>query len=330
MQQRGSVESQGSIAESIAESMESMDSGDEDTGDGDGDGHALDADYMMHSLDAGAGDEEYAVPRALSDVTFQRSEGHASPPRAPPAAWHKPSLSLRKLERTLSASSAVSMESNTSRMSMDLGGNVLRSHFIGIVTRRQLIHALRECMVHQSVRDAHGSHKVGDGEAMAQRRAECTDAALHLSMPAAAFDLTTLNIAPQQYKGVIDLTPYIDDGVISIQGHTPMGRVHRLFLSVGLRHLVVTDVDNEVKGIITRKDLYSHTHAVAFPLEQPLLRKSVSRALQSWASGDCGVNGDSIERRRRNWPTRAGKASGPERHVAAPAATEVAGDDDGK
>ena len=292
--------------------MESVDSHDEDGLDADdGDGHALDADYMMHSLDAGAGDEEYTVPRALSEATFQHSEGHVSPPRAPPAAWHKPSLSLRKLERTLSASSAVSMNSNVSRASIDLGGNVLRSHFIGIVTRRQLIHALRERTMHGSVRDAHGANKLDDGETMAQRRAECTDAALHMSMPAAALDLTTLNIEPSQYKSLIDLSPYIDDGVISVQGHTPMGRVHRLFLSVGLRHLVVTDADNEVKGIITRKDLYSQTQAVAFPLEQPLLRSSVTRALQSWTSGDCSANANSIERRRRSRPTRAGTPSTP-------------------
>ena len=54
---------------------------------------------------------------------------------------------------------------------------------------------------------------------------------------------------------LIDLGPYIDDGVLSVAPNTALGRVHRLFVSCGMRHLVVTDKDNEVSGIITRKDL---------------------------------------------------------------------------
>ena len=47
--------------------------------------------------------------------------------------------------------------------------------------------------------------------------------------------------------------------VLSVAPNTPLGRVHRLFVSCGLRHLVVTDTDNEVSGIITRKDILPET-----------------------------------------------------------------------
>ena len=41
---------------------------------------------------------------------------------------------------------------------------------------------------------------------------------------------------------------------------TPAHKVHRLFRTMGLRHLVVTGELNEVKGIVTRADLIHHQH----------------------------------------------------------------------
>ena len=78
---------------------------------------------------------------------------------------------------------------------------------------------------------------------------------------------------------LIDLGPYIDDGVLSVAPNTALGRVHRLFVSCGMRHLVVTDKDNEVSGIITRKDLTMQRKAVAFPQERPLVPTALARAL---------------------------------------------------
>ena len=36
---------------------------------------------------------------------------------------------------------------------------------------------------------------------------------------------------------------------------TPLTRVFRLYRSMGIRHLTVTNIDNEVVGILTRKEL---------------------------------------------------------------------------
>jgi CBS-domain-containing membrane protein len=53
----------------------------------------------------------------------------------------------------------------------------------------------------------------------------------------------------------MDLTPYMNPTPHIIQEQTPVPRAFRLFRSLGLRHLVVLNRRNEVKGMITRKDL---------------------------------------------------------------------------
>ena len=99
---------------------------------------------------------------------------------------------------------------------------------------------------------------------------------------------------------LIDLGPYIDDGVLSVTPNTPLGRVHRLFVSCGLRHLVVTDTDNEVSGIITRKDLTMQTNTVAFPQERPLVPAAVARALSRRTSKDSNSSTQSSIGRLQN------------------------------
>jgi len=47
---------------------------------------------------------------------------------------------------------------------------------------------------------------------------------------------------------------------LTVLVETPAHKVHRLFRTMGLRHLVVTDDMNVVKGIITRADLIHHQH----------------------------------------------------------------------
>lgn len=53
----------------------------------------------------------------------------------------------------------------------------------------------------------------------------------------------------------MDLTPYMNPTPHTIQDQTPVPRAFRLFRSLGLRHLVVLNRRNEVRGLITRKDL---------------------------------------------------------------------------
>ena len=98
-------------------------------------------------------------------------------------------------------------------------------------------------------------------------------------------DLTKIGIAAADHAKLIDLSPYIDEGVLSILADTPLGRVHRLFRSVGLRHLVVTDTEHEVVGVITRKDLTGKTENVALPLEQPIVPAGLTKAVKALSRG---------------------------------------------
>ncbi|CAH0518277.1 unnamed protein product [Peronospora belbahrii] len=53
----------------------------------------------------------------------------------------------------------------------------------------------------------------------------------------------------------MDLTPYMNTTPYTVQEQTPVPRAFRLFRSLGLRHLIVLNRRNEVRGLITRKDL---------------------------------------------------------------------------
>ena len=57
----------------------------------------------------------------------------------------------------------------------------------------------------------------------------------------------------------LDLRPYADTGPVTIQDCASIQRTYRVFRTLGLRHLVVVDAGNKVRGIITRKDLDHHT-----------------------------------------------------------------------
>ncbi|KAG3119140.1 hypothetical protein PI124_g3835 [Phytophthora idaei] len=53
----------------------------------------------------------------------------------------------------------------------------------------------------------------------------------------------------------VDLTPYMNQTPYLIQEEAPFVRAYRLFRSAGLRHLVVVNRHNNVRGIITRREL---------------------------------------------------------------------------
>ena len=277
----------------------------------------FDDDVMMHSLNAGSlrDDEEYHVLAA--DVFKAPAAGEragaaqASPRRrgssasagqpggsprsptafAPPEEWHSPApTSPRRrassFNRSSRCGSAASIGSDAARSvhsvapSIDpRSGNPMHSHFVGMVTRAQLIHALATREKHPNIERAHLAATIeGAAEHAKRLREQFCAAALH-DQGLRELELTSLDIQPHHHEMLIDLGPYIDDGVLSVAPNTPLGRVHRLFVSCGMRHLVVTDRDNEVSGIITRKDLTMQRKAVAFPQERPLVPTALARAL---------------------------------------------------
>ena len=53
----------------------------------------------------------------------------------------------------------------------------------------------------------------------------------------------------------IDLSNYVNTSAMSVQLRFSLLRTYVLFRALGLRHLIVVDEKNYVKGILTRKDL---------------------------------------------------------------------------
>ncbi|XP_059164918.1 chloride channel protein C-like [Physella acuta] len=73
----------------------------------------------------------------------------------------------------------------------------------------------------------------------------------------------------------IDLTPYVNQSAMSVQTKFSLKRAYTILSALGLRHLTVVNCDNEVRGMITRKDLMGH-HMVEV-LTPILHRKSYFR-----------------------------------------------------
>jgi chloride channel 7 len=60
---------------------------------------------------------------------------------------------------------------------------------------------------------------------------------------------------PALWEEVLDLTPYINMAAHRVPETFSVDRAYVLFSTMGLRHLVVVDEHNRVRGIVTRKDL---------------------------------------------------------------------------
>ncbi|NXX82829.1 CLCC protein, partial [Urocolius indicus] len=60
---------------------------------------------------------------------------------------------------------------------------------------------------------------------------------------------------PQYQQLFINLEPYINKSAMSVQAHFSLQRTYIIFRTLGLRHLTVVDPQNQVVGVITRKEL---------------------------------------------------------------------------
>jgi len=113
-----------------------------------------------------------------------------------------------------------------------------QQQFLGLIRRNQLITLLR-------------------------RRAFTADGSVGQVLPPSVFEedyprfpgIDTVVLQPGDTKCYMNLTPYYDQSPYVVLRKTPLQRVYRLFRSMGLRHLVVVNKHNNVRGIITRKDL---------------------------------------------------------------------------
>ncbi|KYR02929.1 chloride channel protein [Tieghemostelium lacteum] len=64
-----------------------------------------------------------------------------------------------------------------------------------------------------------------------------------------------LHFTPAEMENLIDFRPYMNSSGITIHNTFSFGEAYKLYRTCGIRHLPVIDINNEVVGIITRKDL---------------------------------------------------------------------------
>lgn len=96
--------------------------------------------------------------------------------------------------------------------------------------------------------------------------------------------INELSVGPNEYDCWLDLRPYVDVAAYSINEHASVQRTYRMFRTLGLRHLCVTDRHNQLLGMITRADLVSSR----------LMSTVTSRNRQTDGDGLEGVDDDGL------------------------------------
>lgn len=62
-------------------------------------------------------------------------------------------------------------------------------------------------------------------------------------------------LSEEEKSSWLDLRPYLDTSPYTVNEFASHERAYRMFRTLGLRHLIVTDIHNRVQGIVTRSDL---------------------------------------------------------------------------
>ena len=70
-------------------------------------------------------------------------------------------------------------------------------------------------------------------------------------------DISEISIAAEDRDYLLDLRPYVDASAYTIRETASVQRAYRMFRTLGLRHLCVTDKRNNILGIVTRADFIS-------------------------------------------------------------------------
>jgi len=85
--------------------------------------------------------------------------------------------------------------------------------------------------------------------------------------------------SPSEIDPELDLTPYINTSAPAVPLGFSLGRAYALFVTLGLRHLVVVDAHNRVRGLLSRKDL------LGFRLDEAAARTAAAAARAAGAGG---------------------------------------------
>jgi chloride channel 7 len=77
-------------------------------------------------------------------------------------------------------------------------------------------------------------------------------------------DLKDVTVSDEEKDCEIDLQPYMKLSPYSLTENSNLPRVFRLFRGLGLRHLTIVDMNNNVVGIVTRIDIARYRAHVGF------------------------------------------------------------------
>ena len=67
--------------------------------------------------------------------------------------------------------------------------------------------------------------------------------------------ISDLRVSEKERTLFLDLRPYIDVSAYTLSEQATVQRTYRMFRTLGLRHLIVVDRNNRLKGIVTRANL---------------------------------------------------------------------------
>jgi len=68
-------------------------------------------------------------------------------------------------------------------------------------------------------------------------------------------DISQVHVSPEEREYHMDLSPFMNPTPSTVLSSTSLPQMFRIFRAIGLRHMVVLNDNNEVVGMITRKDL---------------------------------------------------------------------------
>ena len=85
---------------------------------------------------------------------------------------------------------------------------------------------------------------------------------------------------------LLDLSPYINSSAVRVDRAFSLLRAYMVFRTLGLRHLIITDAANHVRGIVTRKDLLGYrldaaVHKYSHSRRQPGIGRRTSSFMSS-------------------------------------------------
>ncbi|KAK3854913.1 hypothetical protein Pcinc_038650, partial [Petrolisthes cinctipes] len=93
------------------------------------------------------------------------------------------------------------------------------------------------------------------------------------------YTMEEVELTPEDLDMTLDLRPFHNPSPYSVMACTPLPRIFSLFRALGLRHLVVTNDNNEVVGMVTRKDIVRFrmwTHKGRMGLEELVIYNQVA------------------------------------------------------